>query len=78
MIKCPHCGKRVQGQDLVAGTCSFCNERLTSEGDSSLIGDSKQFFKQQVRDSSPSNRAGSDSDHFGDSSLLGEKSDLPS
>ena len=77
MIKCPHCGKRVQGQDLVAGTCSFCNERLTSEGDSSLIGDSKQFFKQQVRDSSPSNRAGSDSDHFGDSSLLGEKSDLP-
>jgi len=34
MIKCPNCGKRLQGDDLVTGICSHCQIRL-SAGDSS-------------------------------------------
>jgi len=33
MIKCPNCGKRVLGEDLIAGSCSHCQNRL-STGDS--------------------------------------------
>lgn len=67
MIKCPHCGKRVQGQDLVVGTCSNCNQKLATEGDS-LPGDSHSLFVKQVKDSSPSARADSESGFAADSS----------
>lgn len=30
MIKCPHCGQRIQGADLVSGECSACHKRLTA------------------------------------------------
>ena len=55
MIKCPHCGKLVQGRDLVGGTCSHCNQRLTSDDNSSSAGDSKDVFIKQVRGPSQSN-----------------------
>lgn len=34
MIKCPNCGKRLLGEDLIGGVCSHCQIRL-SAGDSS-------------------------------------------
>ncbi len=55
MIKCPHCGKQVQGKDLVGGTCSHCKQRLTSDNNSSNSGDSKDVFIKQVRGPSQSN-----------------------
>lgn len=67
MIKCPHCGKRVQGPDLIAGICSSCNQKLTIDGDS-VSGDSKQIFVERVRESLPSNRGSDDSGPAGDSS----------
>lgn len=30
MIKCPNCGKRVLGEDLIAGSCSHCQIRLSA------------------------------------------------
>ena len=66
MIKCPSCGKRVQGADLLSGICSHCQQSLNS--DSSSAGDSKNPFDQQVRDSSISNRVASHPIHLGDSS----------
>ncbi len=30
MLKCPHCGQRILGQDLLTGECSFCHQRLTA------------------------------------------------
>ena len=38
MLKCPSCGKRVLGDDLVSGVCSHCQHHLSS-GDSSLGSD---------------------------------------
>jgi WD40 repeat protein/serine/threonine protein kinase len=30
MLKCPHCGARVKGPDLLTGVCSACQQRLTA------------------------------------------------
>ena len=58
MIKCPNCGKQVQGKDLIGGICSNCNQRLTSEDKASNSGDSKVVFIKQVR--APSQPSSSD------------------
>ena len=58
MIKCPNCGKQVQGKDLIGGICSYCNQRLTSDDKSSQSGDSKSVFIKQLR--APSSPSGSD------------------
>ncbi len=58
MIKCPNCGKQVQGKDLIGGICSYCNQRLTASDKSSDSGDSKSLFIKQLR--APSNPSGSD------------------
>lgn len=39
MIKCPSCGKKVQGEDLVSGVCSNCQHRLSASDSSSGSGD---------------------------------------
>ena len=59
MIKCPHCGKQVQGKDLIGGTCSHCSQRLTSDDKASNSGDSREVFIEQVR--GPSHSSPSDS-----------------
>jgi hypothetical protein len=69
MIKCPHCGMRVLGQDLLNGTCSQCNQRLTNQGDSSIVGDSQEFFAAQVKDSSRSSGSEVKSDSSGESAV---------
>ena len=35
MIKCPNCGKRLLGEDLIAGSCSHCQIRLSASDSSS-------------------------------------------
>lgn len=30
MIKCPHCGARILGKDLLSGECASCHKRLTA------------------------------------------------
>lgn len=39
MVKCPHCGQRVLGADLLTGECSKCHQRLTASLDGSNISD---------------------------------------
>lgn len=39
MIKCPSCGKKVQGEDLLTGICSNCHVRLSSGDSGSGSGD---------------------------------------
>jgi WD40 repeat protein/serine/threonine protein kinase len=58
MIKCPHCGKQVKGNDLIGGVCSHCNQRLTAGDKSSNFGDSRDVFIKQVR--APSQVSSSD------------------
>ena len=58
MIKCPNCGKQVQGKDLISGVCSNCDQRLTTDDKSSNFGDSKPIFIKQLR--APSSPGASD------------------
>ncbi len=58
MIKCPNCGKQVQGKDLISGVCTNCNQRLTADDKSSNFGDSKPIFIKQLR--APSSPGASD------------------
>lgn len=37
MLKCPHCGARVKGPDLLTGICSSCQQRLSTSLDSGQI-----------------------------------------
>jgi len=39
MIKCPSCGKKVQGSDLLSGVCSNCQHRLSASDSSSASDD---------------------------------------
>lgn len=39
MIKCPSCGKKVQGEDLLSGVCSNCRHRLSASDSSAGSGD---------------------------------------
>ena len=60
MIKCPHCGKQIQGQDFISGICTNCHQRLTVDDEGSFTDDSKRYFDKQVRDASqPSRPSGS-------------------
>jgi WD40 repeat protein/serine/threonine protein kinase len=38
MLKCPHCGARVKGPDLLTGVCSSCQQRLSTSVDSGQAG----------------------------------------
>lgn len=51
MLKCPHCGSRVKGPDLLTGVCSACQQRLSES--ISLSGDApaapeKTFLSDEV------------------------------
>uniref|UniRef100_A0A7C4QLF4 Serine/threonine protein kinase n=1 Tax=Schlesneria paludicola TaxID=360056 RepID=A0A7C4QLF4_9PLAN len=39
MLKCPHCGARVKGPDLLTGICSACQQRLSTSIDSLSMDD---------------------------------------
>ncbi len=53
MLKCPHCGVRLQGQDLISGSCHACEKKLTASLDS--IGDIQATIATDMSDlSSPS------------------------
>ncbi len=39
MIKCPSCGKKVLGEDLVSGVCSHCRHRLSASDSAAGSGD---------------------------------------
>lgn len=69
MLKCPHCGQRVQGADLVSGLCSACHKRLTSSLDSS--DDGGATLMSEVL-SSPADDASSGPNRSGESSLSNE------
>lgn len=42
MLKCPHCGTRVKGPDLLTGICSTCQHRLTTSLDSMQMEEARQ------------------------------------
>lgn len=52
MIKCPNCGKRLLGEDLIAGSCSHCQIRL-SASDSSSGSDAGATIATEVGFSKP-------------------------
>ncbi|WP_397570810.1 protein kinase [Schlesneria sp. T3-172] len=56
MIKCPHCRRKVQGQDLLSGVCSHCNRSLSIDDEGSIGLGSKKYFDKQVRDASQPSR----------------------
>jgi WD40 repeat protein/serine/threonine protein kinase len=39
MIKCPNCGRKVLGEDLISGLCSHCQHRLSTSDSASGSGD---------------------------------------
>jgi WD40 repeat protein/serine/threonine protein kinase len=56
MLKCPHCGARIKGPDLLTGVCSACEQRLSTSLDSaqaSFVEPDQTMLSDEGSDSAP-------------------------